>query len=96
MKQFLTFFVLFVFSYSIHASEVIEIDVHGMTCSFCSNGLHRSLNKLPEINSVKVSLKHKKVQVVSDSQNIDIEQIKQAIIDSGFTPGPIYRNINVD
>ena len=96
MKQFLTFFVLIAFSYSIHATEIIEIEVHGMTCSFCSDGLHRSLNKLPEINSAKVSLKHKKVQVITDSQNIDIERIKQAIIDSGFTPGQIYRNVNVE
>ena len=96
MKQLFILFVLLVFSNSVQASEVIEVDVHGMTCAFCSDGLQRTLNKLPEVTSTKVSLKHKKVQVVIDSEDIDLERIKQAIVDSGFTPGQIHRNINVE
>lgn len=96
MKQLIFLLALIVLINSVQAAEVIEVDVHGMTCAFCSDGLQRSLNKLPEVTSAKVSLKQKKVQVVVDSENIDLERIKQAIVDSGFTPGHVQRNVNVE
>ena len=96
MKQLFVLFVLIVFINSVQATEVIEIDIHGMTCAFCSDGLQRSLSKLPEVISAKVSLKQKKVQVRVDSENIELERIKQAVIDSGFTPGQVHRNVNVE
>lgn len=93
MKKFLCILLLIV-STQVAANETIEIDIHGMTCAFCSDGLQRTLNKLPEITSAKVSLKHKKVQLKIVSNDLDIERIKQAIIDSGFTPGKVQRHVD--
>lgn len=95
MKNLLCFLLLAT-SISVVAAEIVEVDIHGMTCAFCSDGLQRTLIKLPEVNSAKVSLKQKKVQLMVDSENFDIERIKQAIIDSGFTPGQVQRNIHVE
>lgn len=71
-------------------SENLEIDVNGMTCAFCVDSLQRKLDKLPEITQVDVSLKNKKVKIDTGDEKADIEAIKQAIIDSGFTPVKVH------
>jgi len=68
------------------SAEQIEIDVHGMTCAFCVDSLQRNLGKLPDVESVDVSLKHKKVHIETAGGIVDIERIKQTVLDSGFTP----------
>ena len=71
-------------------SETLEIDIYGMTCAFCVDSLQRKLGKLPEITQVDVSLKNKKVRVDTGDKKADIDAIKQAIIDSGFTPVKVH------
>ena len=73
------------------AAEQIEIDVHGMTCAFCVDSLQRNLGKLPDIKSAEVSLKLKKVRIETAGDTVDIEHIKQTVLDSGFTPLTITR-----
>ena len=68
------------------SAEQIEIDVHGMTCAFCVDSLQRNLGKLPDVESIEVSLKHKKVRIKTAGDSVDIERIKQTVLDSGFTP----------
>ena len=68
------------------SAEQIEIDVHGMTCAFCVDSLQRNLGKLPDVKSAEVSLKHKKVRIETAGDTVDIERIKQTVLDSGFTP----------
>ena len=67
-------------------AETIEVDVQGLTCAFCVDSLQRQLRKLPDIERVDVSLKSKKVRIVSSAAQIDIDQIRGIVIDSGFTP----------
>ena len=67
-------------------AEQVEIDVHGMTCAFCVDSLQRNLVKLPDIESAEVSLKHKKVRIETAGDTVDLERIKQTVLDSGFTP----------
>lgn len=71
-------------------SETLEIDINGMTCAFCVDSLQRKLGKLPETAQVDVSLKNKKVRVDTGDEKADIDVIKQAIIDSGFTPVKVH------
>ncbi len=71
-------------------AETLEIDVNGMTCAFCVDSLQRKLGKLPEIAQVEVSLKNKKVKLDTGDEKADIDAIKQAIIDSGFTPVKVH------
>ncbi len=86
MKIFFCFVLLAVtINFSV-AGETVEVDIHGMTSTFCSDGLQRSLSKLPEVESAEVSLKLRKVRLMVDSENYNVEKIKQAIVDSGFTP----------
>ncbi len=67
-------------------AETIEVDVQGLTCAFCVDSLQRQLKKLPHIEQVDVSLKNKKVRIVSSEEYIDFDQIREIVIDSGFTP----------
>ena len=67
-------------------SDTVEVDVQGLTCAFCVDSLQRKLKKLPNIEQVDVSLKNKKVRIVSSEEHIDLDQIRGIVIDSGFTP----------
>ena len=71
------------------AATTIEVDLHGLTCAFCVDSLQRQLKKLPDIKQVDVSLKAKKVRIVSSAEHIDVDQIREIVIDSGFTPANI-------
>ena len=80
-----TLVVALIFSLATSA-ETIEVDVHGLTCAFCVDSLQRQLKKLPDIEQVDVSLKSKKVRIVSSAEHMDIARIRKIVIDSGFTP----------
>jgi copper chaperone CopZ len=67
-------------------ATTIEVDVQGLSCAFCVDSLQRQLKKLPNIEQVDVSLKSKKVRIVSNADHIDIDRIREIVIDSGFTP----------
>ena len=67
-------------------AEQLEIDIHGMTCAFCVDSVQRNLGKLPDVQSVEVSLKLKKVRIETKSKKADIERIRRTILDAGFTP----------
>lgn len=71
------------------SAETIEVDVQGLTCAFCVDSLQRQLKKRPDIEQVEVSLKTSKVRIVSSKENIDFDEIRRVVIDSGFTPTAI-------
>lgn len=68
-----------------------EIDIHGMTCAFCVDGLERNLKKRPDIVEVQASLKHKKVRIETRGELMDLEAIRQTVINAGFTPVNVER-----
>lgn len=68
--------------------EIVEIGVSGLACPFCAFSLEKSLSKLPEVDSANVDLAANSVRVVIKTDHTaDLEQIKQAIVTAGFTPG---------
>ena len=68
--------------------EVVEIGVIGLACPFCVYSVEKNLSKLPEVESVEVSLVANSARIVIKAgHEADIEQIKQAIVKAGFTPG---------
>jgi len=71
-------------------TTVVEIDVNGMTCAFCVEGLHKSLLKVPGVEIAEVSLKLNRARIEMGSKHKpDIEAIKRAIVNAGFTPGDV-------
>ena len=68
-------------------ARTIEVEVHGMTCSFCVDALQRKFKKVPHVTDVKVSLKLKKMRLeTDDAKSPTLEEVKQTVLDSGFTP----------
>ena len=68
-------------------ARTIEAEVHGMTCSFCVDALQRKFKKVPHVTKVEVSLKLKKLRLQTDDDiTPTLEEVKQTILDSGFTP----------
>ncbi len=81
----LCFFILLSFQSSF--SRTIEVDVHGMTCSFCVNALEKKFKQESYVTKVEVSLKLKKLRITSESDTMpSLEDVKQGVLDSGFTP----------
>ncbi len=80
------FFCMLILPFAMAWGEEVEVDIHGMTCAFCVEGLHRELSELPDVSKVDVSLKNKKVRIVSDGETLDLDRVRKAIIDAGFTP----------
>ncbi len=89
-KVILILFTVFV-AIQAQAGEVVEVDVHGMTCGFCVDAVQRNLSKLPDVEKAVVSLKHKKVKIHGKETRLDLERVRQAIVDSGFTPISVRR-----
>jgi len=71
-------------------ARVIEVDVQGMACAFCVEGLRKTLTDLSGVEKVTVSLKNNVARLELDPQHApDSDLIKQAILDAGFTPGDV-------
>jgi len=85
----ITLFLLL--SVTMAQAETVEIDIHGMTCAFCVEGLQKQLSKLPDVAKVEVSLKFKKVRIESKGERLDMEKVREAIIDAGFAPVEVHQ-----
>jgi len=71
-------------------AKIVEVDIQGMACSFCVEGLRKTLTALPGVDKASVSLKNNLARLELDRQNApDADAIKQAILDAGFTPGDV-------
>jgi len=78
-------------AYAETETTVVEIDIQGMTCPFCVDGLHAKLNKLEGVRQAEVSLKQSRARIeLEPGQTLDLAAIKKAIIDAGFTPGDVH------
>jgi copper chaperone CopZ len=68
-----------------NASEVAKVTVNGMVCSFCAQGIEKTISKMPQTKAVYVNLDKKIVAVEpKDGQQLDMAKIKAGIIDAGY------------
>lgn len=81
----LTLFATLAFT-QLTGAKTIEVDIHGMTCALCVDSLNRKFKKMEDVSKVDVSMKMKKVRLETESESPNIEKIKQAILNAGFTP----------
>lgn len=73
-------------------TKSFTVSVKGMVCAFCAQGIEKKFKEMPEVKSVQVSLKTKKVDVVTkgDAQISD-EKIKEIVSESGYDVERIER-----
>ena len=87
MKKLLIIGLLGFLMISSSFARTIEVEVHGMTCSFCVDALQRKFNKVPHVTKVDVSLKLKKMRLQTDDDTTPtLDEVKKTVLDSGFTP----------
>ena len=88
MKQLIMSLILF-FPMSLLAgnTQIIDIDIEGMSCKFCVYSVKKNLSELPGIDKADVNIDTKKAHIImQEGLQADVEQIKQKISESGFTP----------
>ena len=64
----------------------LRIEVNGLVCSFCADGILNAFEKQPAVEDVFVSLKDRLVAVqLKDGQELSDETARQLLIDAGYT-----------
>ena len=76
---------------SVHAAT-IEMNVNGLVCAFCAQGIEKQLRKFPAAAEVVVSLEHKLVAVsLKEGQDIPDADLRRALTNAGYTVKTIER-----
>ena len=70
----------------------VLLKIEGMTCSACSNGLEKYLNKQEGIQNASVNLVMANALIEYDEQKIEIKQIENFIKKAGFKSAGLYTN----
>lgn len=74
------------------SAATIEMNVNGLVCAFCAQGIEKKLRKLPATADVVVSLEQRLVAVVlKDGQEISDVDLRKALTDAGYTVTSIQR-----
>lgn len=77
---------------SIVFAKTIEMDVNGLVCAFCAQGIEKTLRALPATSDVYVSLERHLVAVkLKDGSDIDDAMLGKTLKDAGYTVVSIQR-----
>ena len=88
MKQILTIFLLgltMISGVAQAAIQTIKVEVNGMVCAFCAQGIEKKIRSLTQTQDVYVDLRNKVVAVqLKDGQKLSHETVKDLIKDAGY------------
>ena len=62
----------------------IVLGIEGMHCDGCVNRLTKVLKALDGVVDAKVSLENKSTEIEYDENELELDDIKQAVSDAGF------------
>lgn len=67
------------------AVQTIKVQVNGMVCAFCAQGIDKKIRALPQTKDVYVNLKQKIVAVeLKEGQTLLDSTVKDLIKDAGY------------
>jgi copper chaperone CopZ len=73
-------------------AATIEMEVNGLVCAFCAQGIEKKLRAFPATSDVVVSLEERLVAVsTKDGQDIADDDLRHALTDAGYTVKGIRR-----
>ena len=73
-------------------AKPIKVQVKGMVCAFCAQGIEKKFKALPETTSIKVSLQTKIVDIdIKEGKDIPDDQITKIITEAGYEVVKIER-----
>ncbi len=71
----------------------VEMEVNGLVCAFCAQGIQKAIRKLPGTQDVFVNLDHRVVAVqLKDGQDVPDEVLRAAVTDAGYSTVRIQRS----
>jgi copper chaperone CopZ len=74
-------------------AATIEMDVNGLVCAFCAQGIEKKLRAFAATDEVFVSLeKHLVALALKPQQDIDDAALRNALTDAGYTVTAIRRS----
>ena len=74
----------------------IILSVDGMTCSACSNGLEKYLNKQNGVFEANVNLVMANATITYDEKILNQEKIEKYIKQAGFRSLGIFKELNIE
>ena len=73
-------------------AATIEMNVNGLVCAFCAQGIEKQLRKFPATADVVVSLEHKLVALtLKGGQDIPDADLRRALTNAGYSVTAINR-----
>ena len=82
--------VMFLAFYSGAQFTKARLQATGLTCSLCSNAINKALQKVSFVASVRADIKNSAFDIVfKQNDDIDIDVIKNAVEDAGFSVGSL-------
>jgi copper chaperone CopZ len=96
MKKLLLILVMALAAFSSHAQfETANLQANGLTCAMCSNAINKALQKVPFVESVKPDIKNSSFGIVfKKDAEVDIDALKDAVEDAGFSIGSLKLTVN--
>lgn len=77
---------------SMASAKEISVQVKGMVCGFCAQGIEKKFKALPEVQGVNVSLETKLVKVsTKDGKDVSNEKINEILREAGYNVEKIER-----
>ena len=71
----------------------VEMEVNGLVCAFCAQGIQKAIRKFPATQDVFVDLDHRVVAVqLKDGQDVSDEALRAAVTDAGYATVRIERS----
>ncbi len=75
------------------ATSTVQIQVNGMVCSFCAQGIEKKFKAEEAVENVTVKLEdHQVTLALKDGKPLTDEKIKSLLTDAGYTVEKIERN----
>jgi len=86
------FVTLMLLTPAVAPAATIEIDVNGLVCAFCAQGIEKKLRAFPATEDVVVSLEQKLVALATKpGQDVADDEIRRALTDAGYAVKAIHR-----
>jgi cation transport ATPase len=79
-------FPLLMAATGVASAKTVEMDVNGLVCAFCAQGIEKTMKGFPATDGVLVSLEHRIVAVhLKEGQDIADATLRKAITDAGYS-----------
>lgn len=91
MKKLLLLLPIALIAFSSNAQfSTANLQATGLTCAMCSNAINKALQKVPFVESVKPDIKNSSFGIVfKKDANVEIDVLKDAVEDAGFSVGSL-------